>query len=225
MKRQILFTIAFCAGLTSTAQKSQFNGPLPRTIIKFSPQHLFVNTLQGGVELFNSDMRMSHNIHVLALFDPADPEDYFETSSTGIALEYMAKIYPNKFKVIKKPGSETPMGMYGGFFAQAGSYTDKGVSETYDPINFQYTQKDVKVSHTPFNIGFVFGRQMVVSDFIYVDMHLGAGLRVGNSKTDTYEITNSGRKRYNYLGSTSFPRHGYSGIMPRVGFSVGIGIQ
>lgn len=225
MKRLLILSSALCAALTATAQKSQYSGPLPRTIIKFSPQHLFVNTLHGGAEIFNDDMRLSHNFSLLARYKPANPEDMDGRSSTGVAVEYMARFYPNKFKVVKKLGSETPMGMYGGFFAQAGSYTDKGTIETYDPNTFQYDLKDVKVTHTPFNIGFVLGRQMVVSDFIYVDMHLGAGLRVSNSKTDTYEIARNGRKDYNYLNSTAFPLHGFSGILPRMGFSIGLGIQ
>jgi hypothetical protein len=225
MKRLLILSGAMCAAFVATAQKSQYSGPLPRTIIKFSPQHLFVNTLHGGAELFNDDMRLSHNISLLMRYKPADPEDMDGRSSTGVAVEYMARFYPNKFKVVKKLGSEQPMGMYGGFFAQAGSYTDKAIIETYDPATFQYTEKDVRVTHTPFNIGFVLGKQMVMSDFIYIDMHLGAGLRVSNSKTDTYEIVRNGRKQYNYLNSTAFPLHGFSGILPRLGFTVGLGIQ
>lgn len=209
----------------ATAQKSQYSGPLPRVIIKFSPQHMFVNTLHGSVELFNDDMRMSHNLSLLVRYKPSDPADYYATRSSGAAIEYMAKFYPNKFKVVKKLGSEKPMGMYGGMFVQAGSFKDKGVVQIYDPKTFQYTDQDVQVSHTPFYFGFAMGRQLMVNDFMYVDMHVGAGLRVSNSSSDTYEELPSGRKQYKYLETTSFPMHGFSGILPRVGFTVGIGLD
>ena len=209
----------------ASAQKSQYSGPLPRVIIKFSPQHMFVNTLHGSVELFNDDMRMSHNISLLVRYKPSDPADYLATRSSGAAIEYMAKFYPNKFKVVKKLGSEKPMGMYGGMFVQAGSYTDKGIVQIYNPVTFQYTDQDVKVSHTPFYFGFALGKQLMVNDFMYVDMHVGAGLRVSNSNSETYEVLPSGRKQYQYLETTAFPMHGFSGILPRVGFTVGIGLD
>ena len=75
MKRLLILSSALCAALTATAQKSQYSGPLPRTIIKFSPQHLFVNTLHGGAEIFNDDMRLSHNFSLLARYKPANPEN------------------------------------------------------------------------------------------------------------------------------------------------------
>lgn len=227
MNKLILFAaLTFGQVAAVSAQKSQYSGPLPRVIIKFSPQHMFVNTLHGSVELFNDDMRMSHNLSLLVRYKPSDPADYYATRSSGAAIEYMAKFYPNKFKVVKKLGSEKPMGMYGGMFVQAGSYKDRGVAQLYDPITFQYLDKDVEVTHTPFNLGFAMGKQLMVNDFMYVDMHVGAGLRVSRSKSDTYEeLPPSGRKRYEFLGSTGFPMHGFSGILPRVGFTVGIGLD
>jgi len=226
MKRYTLFIASTLIACSAFAQKSQYNGPLPRTILKFSPQHMFISTLQAGAELFNEEMRFSHTLNLLVRYKPVNPSDYDEKSSSGASIEYMAKVYPGKFKVVKRLGTETPMGMYGGFFAQAGSYTDKGVVEKYDPTTFTYRVTDAKVTHTPFYFGFVIGRQVVISDFMYVDMHLGAGMRVSNSSADTYEVNSrTGRKRYEYLGSTEFPLHGFSGIMPKLGFTVGIGIQ
>lgn len=193
------------------AQKT-FTSDLPTAIFKFSPQHMFLSTLAVSGEMFNEKRIFSNQISLQMKY-----REGYDNSASGFAAEYMFRAYPGKFKVEKKLGVEKAAGYYAGFFAQGFSFTEKDMEYIdYPNPNPTYEEKEVVLKNSGIYGGFVFGRQISIGDYFYADFYLGAGIRMANASVN-YEET------YLERDSKEFFRSGYSGMLPKMGFSFGIG--
>ncbi|MBL7811602.1 MAG: hypothetical protein JNL57_05220 [Bacteroidetes bacterium] len=208
-------------GLSVTASaQSRYSADLPNVIIKFSPQHLIRGGLWMSGELFNEKKQASNQIGIEMLYGKANPgnDKYGIYQTSGFTFEYAFKYYPNRLRVEKKLSGERIGGFYTGFFAQAGSVNQKVRYDRYTgfPPSNQKISNEIKT--TSFYPGFILGKTQSLGESLYIDVFIGAGVRMANTtlKTDDGD----------YAFDDSPEVYGFyrNGVMPKIGFTLGIGI-
>lgn len=207
-----LFTLLILGSsiLSAHAQKS-ISADVPTALFKFSPQHLFANSLGISAEFFNENHKLSNQISLLMKY-----REGFNDGSSGFGFEYMVKAYPGRFKTEKRLGVEKVAGYYAGFFAQGFVFNDHQMESLQTPNPPYYVEQKAEVRNSGFYGGFTMGRQVSLGEHFYIDMFLGAGIRIASSNAN-FNNTSLERDLKEFLSP------GYSGIMPKMGISIGIG--
>jgi len=219
--KKILFTgIAICLAATVSAQPKE-KTQLPSTIIRFSPQHLIRGGLWMTGEFLNSDHRVGHQFSLEVMYRRPNPssDNYGIYNATGFTGEYMLKYYLQRLHIEQRMGRDRVGGYYTGFFAQAGSYTEKVRYSRYDNGVFPPVQTDIDntIQTTAFYPGFIFGKQFSLGEGFFIDLHAGAGIRVANTSLKNadpdYDFNDSPAGFFIY----------HNGLLPKAGFSIGFG--
>ena len=201
MKRTTLFIIALLSLTTLNAQER---------LIKISPFHFSDATFNISVEKsMKSDYTLNFSGGVHLLEDGWDARD-----EKGVTSEIQLRKYVLSFR-----NSESKLnGIYVAPFAQISYFRMHNIYRNwiyeYDDVTGDYVgsfleETNVNASSKSGQAGVVMGVQYIMSDVILVDFFLGGGVQ--------YAVESGNRDRYNDIGSRF-----YTGVMPKIGFNVGV---
>lgn len=215
MKRLFFISLILFPALTVKSQQSNTTD-IPEVIFKFSPQHLIRGGLWISSEFLNKNHSAGNQICLEAMYRRPSPGSnrtgIYEAS--GITLDYSFKYYVNKLAVERSLGQERIGGYYVGFFAQTGQYKEK--VRYNNPPSFSNLTTNV-ITTQAFYPGFLFGKQFSIGEGFYVDLTVGAGIRLADSKLETtdpeYDFNDSPPPYFIY----------HNGLLPKIGLSLGFG--
>jgi hypothetical protein len=218
MKR-LTIILAVVMSACTLPVKSAHIRDLPQVIFKFSPQHLIRGGLWMTGEIFNEQRKMSSNISLEALYSRPNPGNRSSGiyNSNGFTLEYMFRYYPSRLHVEKGISTDRISGFYTGFFAQAGNYIQDVRYYNYFSSSSTNNLKTNQIKTTSFYPGFIFGKQFSLGENIFMDLYVGAGMRIANTslKTDDPDY---------YYDDSPGPYFIYhNGVLPKAGLSIGMG--
>ena len=208
-------------------------------IFKFYPIQLGKSTLKVGLETFNKTRNSSWVINAGLIYEYTDnPSTYYSSSSSipqpiqgnfnsqkGFNIEIEKRFYVPYLKDYKKPKNDNAnrYGFYISPYLQIESQSQKfqnNYYNTFDTIKQAPLNPAVLVESsgsskifavTP---GFTIGTQTSLWDVAYLDLFLGAGLRIlDNNPTVNFHP-------YNYSSNSN--SYNTRGIVPKIGFAVGI---
>ena len=204
MKR-LLFCILYVSYATTLlAQKDSVQSfKLPRALIKISPLQFFAQTFELGIETFNKDYSKSLNMSAGLR---TGSESYDDGSGANLEFGYRKYAAPMKFRTRNNHNSY--QGVYYSLFIR-GEYF-KGTTLDYNSQQ-EYTEKILSIAP-----GFTIGFQKTLWQIIVLDIYVGGGIKF----TDI-EQTNKPNNTQNYY---SIFDPGYSGIYPKTGVKIGIGL-
>lgn len=208
MKKLLLaFTyLSFTVGLFAQGD-SEPGFKLPRYVIKISPLQFVVNTLELGIETFNPTYSKSFN---LGLGLRTGSNFYNDGSGVNLELGYRKYAVPMKYRA--RGNRESYQGIYYSLFVR-GEYF-KGENNDYYYTGFQdsYTEKTFAI--VP---GFTIGFQKTLWQVILLDAYVGGGIKF--SDVEYLTAPPAGYKPYYDIFDP-----GYSGIYPKIGVKIGIGL-
>jgi hypothetical protein len=185
-------------------------------IFKLSPFHFFDRSLNVQGEFFVSPMyKNSLLIGLTGMY-----RDTKNRTDQGISIEIQGRYYPRAFSADTMPYVRNKAsGFYLAYGAQIGANEKKEISGFWDR-NGVYSSNDLKTNSawvTPF---FCFGYQIIAWETLFVDVYLGGGMKINNVSYSPEIQRNS-----NFIEEDpSIFDRAYKGIIPKLGFSVGIGI-
>jgi len=181
-------------------------------IFRISPFHFFDRSLQIQTEFFDTkDYKKSFQLSVTGTY-----RDDNRISDLGFSMELQGRYYPRKFSVDSLPWVRNKaFGLYFGYGVQFG-FNEYEISD-FSQNPFQDNLKINSRWATPF---FCFGYQLIVGEALYIDFYLGGGLKFNNVE---YEYNDASMNFEQYNEPSIFDR-AYKGIIPKVGFTVGIGL-
>ena len=225
MKRILLFTCLLACSI-SYAQRTKFK-KLPKAILKVSPQHIVRNGLKFGAEFFNETHRFSNEVmfEIISknnnVFD--NEEGLGKLKTSGFLIDYGFKYYFDGLNVKKTLVSEKIGGYYTGFGVQAGSYTETHGLIYYpnprSPSGAKYSQLDV--TSTMYSMAITGGFIKEIANRVYLDLFFGVGMQSGTNKLSESDVSIETVEIAVNTGALSpFDR----GIIPRIGFKLGVGI-
>lgn len=208
--KKLLFACLFLS-ITSMLYAQESTEPgftLPRVVVKISPLQFAVNTLELGLEVFNPTYSKSFNINLG--FRSNSDYYYYDGYGTSTEIAYRKYVAPMKYR--ERGGRESYQGIYYSLLAR-GEYF-KGEDEYNDYNTGSLNRYNEKIwSITP---GFTIGYQKTIWKVILLDAYVGGGV-----KFTTIQRNISLSDDYNYYGIFD---PGYSGIYPKIGVKIGIGL-
>jgi hypothetical protein len=179
---------------------------LPRTIVKLSPFQFAASTLELGIETFNPTYSKSFNLSVGLRSGSNDYND-----GKGVSCELAFRKYAAPMKFRSRGNRQYYQGIYYTLFAK-GEYF-KGENIDYYYTNTEtYTEKTFAV--TP---GFAIGFQRTFWQIIFMDVFVGGGVKFSN-----VDYLDTPPADYDPHYDIFDP--GYSGIYPKIGVKIGIGL-
>lgn len=218
-----LLTICVLCPVFSYAQKRFFNGRMipfedlrRKSVIKLSPFHFFDRSIQLNSEFFKENYKTSF----VAGFTGTYRDDK-EVSDQGFALELQARHYPRSFRVDTSRWVENgAYGVYFGVGVSAGANVYKSKSDYYSSSYTMASGSTTANSHWVTPSVFI-GYQLIVWDAMFLDFYIGGGMKMNDVKKSSslpginpeLEMTNG----------SIFSRY-YKGILPKLGFTLGVGI-
>lgn len=208
MKKILLVIACFSVGIAVFAQDDSESGfKLPRTFLKISPLQFVANTLELGIEAFNPTYSKSFNF---SFGFRSGSNDYYDGNGASVELAYRKYAAPMKYRV--RGNRESYQGIYYSFFVR-GEYF-KGEDEDYYS-GFPETYMQEIFSIAP---GFTIGFQKTLWQIIMLDAYVGGGVKF----SDVQYLTTSPPVDYEPYYGILDP--GYSGIFPKIGVKIGIGL-
>jgi hypothetical protein len=220
MKRFAILIFIILLGYEGLSQtynnRIKFEDLRKNKIFKLSPFHFFDRSLNVQGEFFVSPTyKNSLLIGLTGMY-----RDTKNRTDKGISLEVQGRYYPRAFSADTMPFIRNKAGgFYLAYGAQFGVNENKEISGLWD-INGVYSSNDLKTKSawvTPF---FCFGYQVVAWETLYVDIYLGGGMKINN-----VSYSPDIQKNSNFIEEDpSIFDRAYKGIIPKLGFSVGIGI-
>jgi hypothetical protein len=193
MKKIILSSVLFLFAISAFSQS---------TLVKISPFHLFDGTFYTSLE---RNLNNDRSIYLAGGYRLSDNGDDYGWMGELQIRKYLFRF--NKFKSLE----ESPFsGVYGGLYAN-GKYFSEFDEDLYlyDYENNDYYYEDQNYEIKQGEGGVMMGIQLVFHKKLSLDFFVGGGLR-------SSEING------NYNGRPYSPERGYTGIVPKVGFDVGI---
>jgi len=225
MKKLLSIAIVLFVGFQAHSQynngRVKFEDLRKKVIFKLSPFHFIDKTLNVQTEIFtDAQYKNSFQISLNGMY-----QSNRTVSDIGGSIELQGRYYPRSFKPDTMPWVWNKVaGLYFGYGAQLGA--NEYWKSSYEPVYdaFKNYVGDVEGKRTwnsqwvtPF---FCFGYQLIVWETLYIDVYLGGGIKI-NSVTRKFE--NIQNNDLNNDNPVIFDRY-YKGIIPKMGFSIGIGL-
>lgn len=161
-------------------------------LVKISPFHLLDGTFYTSIE---KNLNNDRTIYLAGGYRLSDNGDDF-----GWMGELQIRKYLYRFTKSQSLGDSPFSGVYGGIYANGKYFSEFDGDNYYSPEHYEIKQVEA---------GVMMGIQMVFYKKLSLDFCVGGGLRASDI---------SG----NYNRIPSFPERGYTGVVPKVGFEVGI---
>jgi len=196
--------------------KLKFEDLRKSKVFKLSPFHFFDRSLNVQGEFFTSStFKNSLLIGLTGMY-----RDDKNVADKGIALELQGRYYPRSFSADTIPFIRNKAaGFYLAYGAQLGineKSTYNGYYYNNGSYNSEFRTKSAWV--TPF---FCFGYQVVAWETLYVDFYLGGAIKINDV---SYSPEFAPSLNYAVDSEPSIFDRAYKGILPKIGFAVGIGI-
>lgn len=197
---------------------------LPRNILKLPPLHFTRSTFTLRYERFNSSFDRSLQFGIDLTTMESSWNNYREMGWGG-DVEY--RIYAGGFKQrTTRKGQSYGQGIYfapyikGEYFNTQEQYWGEGRQDpnTGQWINSQGTVERKIMAFTP---GAVIGWQRSFWGVLHLDVYLGGGIQYTNEERSFTDGQPAGFLNFHYSGLWD---RGYSGVVPRMGFNVGLGL-
>lgn len=172
------------------------------TLVKISPFHLLDGTFYTSLE---KNLNNDRSFYLAGGYRLSDNGDDF-----GWMGELQIRKYLFRFNNSKSFGDSPFSGVYGGLYGNGKYFSefDQNVSVAYGAADdYYYTPEDYEIKQG--EGGVMMGIQLVFHKKLSFDFFIGGGLRAS-------EING------NYSRTPYSPERGYTGIVPKVGFDVGI---
>ncbi|MCC5945914.1 MAG: hypothetical protein JJT94_13365 [Bernardetiaceae bacterium] len=209
----ILFCFFISTCFLAQAQQETEDLKMTQNIFKISPQHFIFSTLQFGFERISEDRKNAFQVWAAPTFNRSNLNG---DAVLGGGLELQYRRYTPQIKVKKtENGNIIQQGAYLSAYTRL-EYFD--IEETDfiwidNPVTGGRMQEVVRKEEiTNLGFGFLLGYQFSLWENVMFDMYAGGGLRI-----------NGGASRSNNFDDGIFSRR-YEGILPRIGFSIGIGL-
>jgi len=216
MKRYTILLFVLFLGFSSYAQtynsRVKFEDLRRKKIFKLSPFHFFDLSLNVQGEFFTSPTyKNSLLIGFTGMY-----KDTKGKSDQGFALEIQGRYYPRAFAADTAPFIRNKAaGFYLGYGAQLGANENTSRSGFNNLISQNFKTESAWV--TPF---FCFGYQLIAWETLYVDFYLGGGIKINN-----VSYTPDVNRISSFIDEDpSIFDRAYKGVIPKIGFAVGIGI-
>lgn len=208
MKKLLLVFMYLSVTVLLFAQEdSEPSFKLPRSVIKISPFQFALNTLELGIETFNPTYSKSFNF---SLGLRTGSNVYNDGSGVNLELGYRKYAAPMKYRV--RGNRESYQGIYYSLFVR-GEYF-KGEKNDYFYGGYQDSYKEKTFAIAP---GFTIGFQKTLWQVILLDAYVGGGVKF--SHVDYLTTPPPGYEPYYDIFDP-----GYSGIYPKIGVKIGIGL-
>lgn len=193
MKKSILLSVLSFFAFSAFSQS---------TLVKISPFHLLDGTFYTSLEKNINNDRTVYFAGGYMLSDNGD--------DVGWMGELQIRKYLFRFTNSKTLGDSPFSGVYGGLYAN-GKYFSEHEDDIYI---YDYEIDDYFPQTQDYEIkqgegGVMMGIQLVFHKKLSLDFFIGGGLRAAEINGD-------------YVGTPYSPERGYTGIVPKVGFDVGI---
>lgn len=209
--------------LWGTALAAQDVSPLrSRTLVKISPQHVVVNTLQMGTEHFTSNFARSLAFDVGIRYHGQflDTEDLIER---GVDLGFQYRTYIRGLASVTTHRKRTIVqGIYAGPFVHGGMVRRRQITGFYStyiggvtPPRFEQRIDRNDFEEYFFATGFTVGVQRIFWNVLAVDVFAGGGMRWSQ-----VQFLAPQQRPLN----TDVITPGYQGIFPRIGFKIGVAL-
>ena len=229
LMKRIFIALALMLGAVFSAQAQESAKPtetkaLSRHILKLPPLHFTRSTFTLRYERLNAAMTRSLQFSIDLTTMESSWNDYKEMGWGG-DLEY--RIYAGGFKQgTTQKGQTYGQGVYfapyvkGEYFNTNETYWGEGRQDpnTGQWINGQGTVERKIMAFTP---GAVIGWQRSFWGVLHLDVYLGGGIRYTSEERNFTDGQPAGSLSFHYSGLWD---RGYSGVAPRMGFNVGIGL-
>lgn len=205
----IFFSIL--AQAQNPAQRPKFEDLRKPHVFRLSPFHFFDFSLNGTLEIFDSrTYKRSLIVSLTGIY--RDQRNY---SDKGGALEVGGRYYPRSFRADSIVwGRNRAYGIYLGYGVQLGINTQRNINQ-FDPNGLPSTWISEIESRwaTPY---FCIGFQILAFETLFIDVYAGGGMKLN-------EVSYSNQMQ-NYINTepSIFDRE-YKGIIPKMGFTIGIG--
>lgn len=222
-----LLTLPVLALMSSIAS-AQEQVPQPsRSIFKISPQHFTQKQLKVGFERFNQSYSRSFSLYLNGLWDWYDEDSGYDEGYSGLGAEFQYRKYlvPLSMRTTKK-GNTYYRGIYFSGYLQGGHYsgTQAGIHYDYDPTTGTSTssQYEYKDDIGNWGGGFTFGFQQTLWSKLHFEVYVGGGVQFADRTTsgtvpdDPYY--------YYFFDDGGITALDYQGILPKIGFQIGIGL-
>jgi hypothetical protein len=209
----------FAAGI-AVAQESE---TIPRTIFKLSPQHFTENSLKGGIEHFNKAHSVSFAVFITGRMEKNE-ESFYGDGYDGLAGELQLRRYISPMNAVALKNNKVyHRGIYGAVYVQGGSYSGDFRREYnyFDPntgamVNEVYYDYEDHIGN--WGGGITIGYQQTLLQVIFVEVFVGGGLQFSDRITTGKLPATPDYSFYNYKDPY------YRGILPKIGFNIGIGL-
>jgi hypothetical protein len=209
----------FCVGCSLFANAQQPEA-LPKSLIKFSPQHFVQETLKLGIETFDNSFSRSGVIYVSGVVG-RHGDAFNKRGLSGIGLEgqYRKYISPMKFQEGKR-GNDFFQGIFVAMFIQGGYYSGDQAFRRYSTDNLGNSiwqaEYDYNEKITSYAAGFTIGFQWIFTDTFSLETFVGGGFQ-----SSTRKLSGSvPDKEKNYVPLIT--ELGYRGALPKMGIQLGI---
>lgn len=182
---------------------------MPKALIKLSPLQLFSNTLELGIETFNSNY--SKSFQGTVGFRSGSNE--FDKGK-GLSADVAFRKYVLPMELRSRKGRDFYQGIYYSVFL-AGSYFEAEQTSTWWDVNGTPTTTGFTVEIKSISPGFTIGLQKTIWKVLTLDAFIGGGIKFSES---------------HYSGTNYTPYYqgiwdpGYDGIYPKFGAKIGVGL-
>lgn len=217
--KNFLSALLLLSFLTTCAQEDK---NISRTIFKISPQQFLINTLSIGIERINKSYDKSYSLALSGRTESFNQSSN-STGINGLMTEFQCRKYIKPLREYTSKKNRTYVqGMYFSGFLQAGKYTSTirylyPYYQPYMPLSPVYFS-GYKENIANVTTGFTLGIQRVFWNTLFVDVYIGGGFQYANV-VRTGNQPPQGYSDYYEIGAP-----GYSGIVPRFGLLVGMGL-
>ena len=185
-------------------------------VIKLSPLHFFDRSIQVNGELFKKNFKTS----LLLGFTGTYRSDK-EVIDKGGSLEIQFRHYPRTFRADTNNWyRNSAAGFYVGLSASVGvnAYTVLTQSYVSSTQTLEYSTTANSQWVTP---SVLIGYQLIVWESMYLDFYVGGGIKLNNVEKST---NIPGADPDDQLNNTSLFSRYYTGVLPKLGFTLGIGL-
>ncbi|MBL7856876.1 MAG: hypothetical protein JNM57_04240 [Cyclobacteriaceae bacterium] len=206
MKNLILTLTFLSCSLFVLAQDNDLEFKLPKTFIKLSPLQFALNTLELGIETFNPTYSKSFN---LSAGLRSGSIAYDEGAGGSLEISFRKYAAPMKFR--QRGNRMSYQGIYYSFFLRGEYFKGENTDYYYGSDPSKYTEKTLSL--TP---GFTIGYQKTLWQILLLDVYVGGGVKFTDIEYP------DGQPVYEPYYDVFDP--GYSGIYPKIGAKIGIGL-
>jgi hypothetical protein len=209
MRITLAILALFVSFVSSAQQIDTEDFTMPKTLIKISPFQFFANTLELGIESFNSSYSRSFQ----ATVGFRSGSGYYDEGK-GAHLEFAYRNYVTPMELRNRRSHDFYQGIYYSFYTGVSYFEGENSSYGYyDPNTGIWNTSNYSATIVSLTPGFTLGLQRTFWKVIVLDVFVGGGVKLTKAEYSgsNYEI---------YEDGPWDPA--YDGIYPKIGAKIGV---